>query len=311
MRVLITGGSGLIGRALIPELRAHDHEVLVLSRHPQKAGARPEEVSVIQWDAHTPTGWAHVLESADAVINLAGENIGSGLWTEAKKVRIVESRENAGHAVTEAIAMAKRKPGVLLQASGTGYYGTDRTESLDETAPAGKDWLAGVGVRWESSTEPVERYGVRRVLLRSGPVLSRRGGVLPRMMLPFKVFVGGRIGSGNQVISWIHIQDEARAIRFLLETPEAQGPFNLSAPNPVTNAEFGRTLASVMRRPFWFPVPGFALRLALGEMATLILDGQRAVPRGLSNLGFEFRYPRLRQALEDLLTTPATVGGER
>ncbi len=306
MRILITGGTGLIGRALIDRLLPDGHEIIVLSRHPHRASL-PAGVQVVGWDARSAQGWAQWVEGANAVVNLAGESIaGKGpipsRWTADRKRRIRESRLNATRAVVEAIGMAGEKPKVLVQGSAVGFYG-GRTDDvvLDEDAPPGDDFLAEVAVQWEAASEPVKAWGVRRAIARTGLVLSASGGSLPPTMLPFRFFLGGPLGNGLQWWPWIHIRDEARAIRFLIEEPRASGPFNLVAPNPVTNREFALILGKVMGRPAFIPTPAFVLRLALGEMADLLLKGQRAVPKRLLALGFEFEFPELESALRDLL----------
>ncbi|MGD8736880.1 MAG: TIGR01777 family oxidoreductase [Anaerolineae bacterium] len=302
MRVLITGGTGLIGRALSANLVTDDHEVIILSRTPSKASGLPADVVVQQWDAKTASGWGHLADGADAIVNLAGENIGAGRWTDERKARIENSRLNAGRAVVEAVEQASQKPKVVIQASGVGYYGPRGDEKLTEDASPGDDWAAQVVVRyWEASTEPVETMGVRRAIIRSAPVLDADDGALPRMVLATKLFVGGPLGDGQQWFSWIHLQDEVAAIRFLIENPEAHGPFNLSAPNPVTNAQFMRALGRVLGRPAIMPTPAFAVKLVFGEMATVVLDGQRAIPKHLQQLGFEFQYLIVEAALKDVL----------
>ena len=306
MRILITGGTGLIGRALIDLLLPEGHEIIVLSRAPERA-ALPAGVRVAGWDARTSQGWAHLVEGADALVNLAGESIaGAGplpaRWTAARKRRILESRLNATRAVVEAIDRAQEKPKVLVQGSAVGFYGGREDDVvLDEDAAAGDDFLAQVVVQWEAASEPVASMGVRRAIARTGLVLSTTGGSLPPTLLPFKFFLGGPLGSGRQWWPWIHIRDEVRALAFLIAEPRAAGPFNLTAPNPVTNREFARTLGRVMNRPAFIPTPAALLRLALGEMADLLLKGQRAVPKRLLELGFEFEYPELEGALRDLL----------
>jgi uncharacterized protein (TIGR01777 family) len=302
MRVLITGGTGLIGRALSANLVTDGHEVIVLSRTPSKASGLPTDVVVQQWDAKTAKGWGHLADGADAIVNLAGENIGAGRWTDERKARIENSRLNAGRAVVEAVEQASQKTKVVIQASGVGYYGPRGDEKLTEDASSGDDWAAQVVVRyWEASTEPVETMGVRRAIIRSAPVLDADDGALPRMVLATKLFVGGPLGDGQQWFSWIHLQDEVAAIRFLIENPEAHGPFNLSAPNPVTNAQFMRALGRVLGRPAIMPTPAFAVKLLFGEMATVVLDGQRAIPKRLQELGFEFQYLIVEAALKDVL----------
>jgi uncharacterized protein (TIGR01777 family) len=306
MRVIITGGTGLIGRALIDLLLPDGHDITVLSRNPEKA-ALPAGVTVARWNGVSTDGWGHLVEEVDAVINLAGESIaGTGAvparWTAERKQRILDSRINATNAVVAAIAEADHKPRVLVQGSAVGYYGARHDDRvLDESAPPGDDFLAQVVIRWEGVSEPVEEMGVRRAIARTGLVLSNQGGSLPPTMTPFKFYAGGPLGDGRQWWPWIHIWDEARALAFLMIEEQASGPFNLTAPNPVTNREFAQTLGKVMGRPAALPAPAFALRLALGEMATLLLDGQRAVPKRLLELGFEFDFPELEPALRDLL----------
>lgn len=303
-RVLIAGGSGLIGRALVDDLAGNGYEVVVLSRNPDRVSGLPAGARAAEWDADTTDGWKNEVDGALAIVNLAGESVASGRWTEERKRRILDSRLDATGAVVSACRAVEqsggRPPSVLLQGSAVGYYGPGGDRVLTEESPEGQDFLADVAVRWEAASEPVEGLGVRRVLLRTGVVLSSSGGVLEKMALPFKFFVGGKVGGGDQWVPWIHLHDEVRAIRFLLETQEARGPFNLVAPEPVQNAELSRRLAAELSRPSWMPAPSFALRLILGEMADLLLTGQRAVPEALATLGFSFRFPDLATALADL-----------
>lgn len=301
MRVLITGGTGFIGQALARSLLADGYEVIALSRRPERAQGLPPGMRVVPWDARTAEGWGPLVEGAAAIVNLAGESIAGGPWTAERKRRIRDSRVNAGRAVVAAVQAAAQKPGVVIQASAVGYYGPHGDEEVTEDTSPGDDFLAHVAVDWEASTVPVEALGVRRVIIRTGLPLSREGGVFPFFLLPFRFFVGGPLGSGRQWLPWIHIADEIGAIRFLMENEQAHGPFNLSAPNPVTNAEFSRTLGRVMRRPSLMRVPAFALRLALGELSTLMLSGQRQIPRRLLDMGYRFRFPELEAALRDLL----------
>lgn len=300
MRVLITGGTGLIGRVLAVYLVGEGHEVVVLSRAPRRTTNLPSNVKMVRWDARTPSGWGHLADGADAIVNLAGENIGAGRWTAERKRRIHESRINAGRAVVQAVEDAKQKPRVVVQASAVGYYGPRGDEVVTEDTPPGDDFLAQVCVEWEASTAPVEAMGVRRVVIRTGVVLSMEGGALPRLSLPFKLFAGGSLGGGRQWFPWIHITDEVAAIRFLMAHEEARGPFNLTAPHPLTNAAFSQVLGRVLRRPAWLPTPAVVLRLLFGEMATILLEGQRAVPRRLLEAGFTFRFPEAEAALRDL-----------
>jgi uncharacterized protein (TIGR01777 family) len=306
MRLIITGGTGLIGRALAADLAGDSHEVIVLSRAPERATAIPAGVRVERWDARTAEGWGALADGADAIVNLAGESIaGKGLipsrWTAERKSRIRDSRLNAGRAVVQAVELARDKPRVVVQASGVGYYGPRGDEELAEEASPGQDFLARTAIEWEASTAPVESLGVRRAIIRSGAVLSIKGGAFPFMLLPFQLLVGGALGSGRQWLPWIHIADEVRAIRFLIENDAAGGPLNLVAPDLLTNAEFCQVLGQVMRRPAFIRVPAFALRLLLGEMSIVLLEGQKAIPRRLQDLGFTFRFPDAEAALRDLL----------
>jgi uncharacterized protein (TIGR01777 family) len=302
MRVLITGGSGLIGSALARELGAAGEDVVVLSRDPSRVKNSLPNVRAVRWDGVSADGWGSLAEGPDtAIVHLAGESIADGRWSEERKRRIVDSRVRSSVAVAAAIRQAKVKPRVLLQGSAVGYYGACGDEVVTEDHGPGTGFLAKVCVDWEASTLEVESLGVRRALLRTGIVLAREGGALAKMALPFRLFAGGPLGSGRQWVPWIHLADEVGAIRFLLDHAAARGAFNLTAPEPVQNRDFGRALGSALHRPSLLPAPGFALHLVLGEMAAMILEGQRAVPRALQELGYTFRFPDLRRALDDLL----------
>lgn len=302
MRVIITGGTGLIGRALTNSLAADEHEVIILTRNANRRLDLPGPARLAEWDAATAEGWARHADGADAIVNLAGEGIADARWTDERKKRIYTSRINAGKAVMEAVTAASVKPRVLIQASAVGYYGPRGDEIVTEASSPGSDFLAQVCFDWEASTAGAASLGIRRAVIRTGLVLSSAGGAWPRIVMPFRFFAGGPIGSGRQYWPWIHIEDEVRAIRFLIDHPDAYGPFNLSAPEPLTNREFAQTLGQVMGRPAVMPVPGFALRTAFGEMATVLLDGQRAVPKRLQDLGFSFTYPTAEAAFRALLT---------
>lgn len=306
MRVIIVGGSGLIGRGLTDSLAKDGHETIILSRAPGKVKGLPSGAKVVSWDGHSTRGWGELADGANAVVNMAGASIKGqgflpGRWTAKRKQLIRQSRIDAGRAVAEAIKQTKVKPKVLIQASAVGYYGPRADELVTEDQPPGHDFLASVCVDWESSTAEVEAMGVRRAVVRTGLPLTLKGGAFPLLVLPFRLFAGNWFGSGKQYYPWIHFEDHIAALRFLIENPNAKGGFNLSAPNPVPNREFARMLGKVMRRPVWMPVPRFALELALGEVATVVLDGQRAMPQNLTNLGFKYKYPDLEPALHDLL----------
>jgi uncharacterized protein (TIGR01777 family) len=301
MRVVITGGTGLIGSAVARDLGGAGHEVVLLTRDPAKAPPLPPNTRAVEWDGRTPAGWASLIDGDTAILNLAGENLGAGRWSKERKRRIRESRIESGQAVMAAIRQAAEKPRVLLQASAVGYYGPRGDEVVTESEPPGHDFVAGICLDWEHSTAEAEALGVRRAVLRSGIVLSKKGGALPRMALPFRLMAGGPLGSGLQWFPWIHIADEVGVIRFLLEREDARGPFNLTAPRPLTSRDFSRALGKALKRPSLAPAPSFALRLVLGEMADMLLTGQRAVPHRLLELGYAFRHPEALGALRDLL----------
>ena len=302
MRVLITGATGFIGRALCERL--HDgYEIIALSRNATRAQQSLGHLArVLQWDAKTPAGWAAQADGALAIINLAGENIGSGRWTKSKKHRILWSRLDAAKAIVEAVKQANEKPKVIIQASAIGYYGSRRDEQLDETSQAGQGFPANVCQRAESFEGKIENLGVRFVAIRTGLVLGPKGGALDKLAKPFRFYLGGHIGSGSQWVSWISLDDELAAIEFLIENEHLHGVFNLTAPQPVTMKEFSKILGRVLKRPVWLPVPGFVVRLALGEMADkLLLSGQRVLPKRLLEAGFQFNYANVENALDAIL----------
>jgi uncharacterized protein (TIGR01777 family) len=306
MRIIVTGGSGMIGTALVRSLAADGHEVILLSRAPERVTGLPEGVRAERWDGKSAAGWQHLADGADAIVNLAGENIAGsslfeilfGRWTPERKRRILASRVDAGHAVVQAVERAARKPRVVVQSSGVGYYGLGREAQQAESSPPGNDFLARVCVDWEASTAPVDSMGVRRVVLRSGVVLSPQGGTLPLLLLPFRLFAGGRLGSGRQWFPWVHLDDEVGVIRFAIQNDRATGTFNLTAPHQMRNAEAAVIIGRVLRRPVWLPAPAFALRLLLGDKHILVLDGQLAPPDRLVGLGYTFHRPRLEAALK-------------
>ncbi len=305
-RIIITGGAGLIGRALADEMTTAKYEVIVLSRNPDKVVGLPRRVRAEQWDGRTAKGWGKLADGAEAIVNLAGENLaGEGFfpsrWTAERKQKIIQSRVDAGAAVVSAVKAAFAKPRVVIQSSGIGAYGPHGDEEVSEQDAVGTDFLAEVTRQWEASTASVEALGVRRAMVRSGVVLSMQGGALVRMVLPFRLFAGGWFGNGRQWLSWIHLADEVAALRFLIENRAASGIFNLAAPQPLTGRDFGRAIGKVMRRPAFMPVPAFAMRMAFGEVATTVLDGQRAIPKRLQEQGFRFRFPDADSALRDLL----------
>jgi uncharacterized protein (TIGR01777 family) len=302
MRVIITGATGFIGRALTKELLEAGYEVVVLSRNPKTGGRLSNRrFSVVRWDGMSGEGWGAYAEGAYAIINLAGESISSGRWTKKRKQMILKSRLNAGKAVVEAIKQAREKPRVVIQASAIGYYGSRWDEVLDESSSPGSGFLCEVAQQWESSTKEVQSLGVRHVIIRTGIVLGPDGGAFPHIVRPFRFFVGGPLGSGNQWFSWIHLHDETKAIRFLMEKGHLHGVFNLTSPGTLQQKDFSKILGKTMRRPSWLRVPGFLLYLFIGEMAeALLLSGQRVVAKRLLEAGYNFRYPDAESTLQNI-----------
>lgn len=300
MNILVPGGTGLIGNAFTKVLVEAGDDVWVLSRNPQKARTS-EGVKVFRWDGKTTQGWIHLLEQADAIVNLSGENLAAGFWTMERKRLLLASRVKSGQAIVSGLKNISKQPEVLMQASAIGYYGPGGDHLLDETSPNGQDFLAQICAQWEASTQPAEAMGIRRVIIRTGLVQAAHGGMLPRLVLPFRLFVGGPLGNGQQWWPWIHIKDEIDAMVFLLKNQAAQGAYNLTAPEPTRMYEFGKTLGKALLRPYWFPVPAFGLKVLMGEMSKIVLEGQRAIPSRLLELGYRFRFTQLEPALIDLL----------
>ena len=319
MHILILGSSGFLGSHITAHLLQQGHTVLAAVRG--NASGRPPQkgLAYAAWNGMDATGLIPLLHDVDAVINLQGENIGAGRWTAARKQAIAQSRLNAGHALTAALQTlhdgGSRLPRALLQASACGYYGlwqdAATAPDCDEAHPRGQGFLADVCALWEESTARAESLGVRRCVLRFSPVIGQKtsgaaGGFLERMLTPFLYFLGGPVGSGRQPMSWVHMSDVTQAVRFMLEREDVQGIFNISAPTQVTMRQFARALGKACSRPSWLPVPGFVLRLILGQMAEeLVLNGQKSVPSRLAESGYVFRCPNLEQALTDTLTRRA------
>ncbi|MFQ5797085.1 MAG: TIGR01777 family oxidoreductase [Bacteroidota bacterium] len=303
MKILLAGGTGFIGKRLYNALIDQGHAVTVLSRSESKARqVLGQKSAVVEWDAKSLTGLRSSVEGLDAVVNLSGESIAARRWTPRQKERILSSRVEATRALVNAIAQCTQKPSVLVNQSAVGYYGNTGDVVVSEDHPPGSDFLSTTGQKWELEARQAEEYGVRVVRVRTGIVLGEDGGALQRMLIPFKLFVGGPIGSGRQWMSWIHRDDEAGIIMYALTHPEVVGAVNGTAPEPLTNREFSKTLARVLRRPCWAPVPAFFLKVVLGEMAqSLLLSGQRVLPEKMIQLGYQFRFPRLEGALEDIL----------
>jgi uncharacterized protein (TIGR01777 family) len=293
MRIAVTGSSGLLGRATVAALRERGDEVVAVSRR---------EGEGLNWSVEGGLVPADGLSGFDAVLHLAGENVGDARWTAARKRAIRDSRVHGTARVVEAIARVPERPRVLVSSAGSSIYGDRGDEVVDEASAPGKgDFLAEVCVEWEAEARKAEDLGTRLVILRTAPVLSQNAGALPTLRRVFGLGIGGRLGSGRQYFPWIHVDDWVAIALRSLDDERARGPYNACAPEPVTNAQLTATLARVLRRPAVLPVPAFALRLAVGELSASLLGGHRAVPRRLLEEGFEFRFPTLETALRDLL----------
>ncbi|MDD1748752.1 MAG: TIGR01777 family oxidoreductase [Methanothrix sp.] len=301
MKIVLFGGSGFLGSYLVKRLAESNHEITLVSRRPDLVQKKMNSaVTVKPW---TPVETLPaILDGSDAVVNLAGESIGSGRWTVGRKQMMLSSRVDTTRTVLEAIGKTTKKPSVLLNASAVGYYGNVPEGDVTETHAPGNDFLADLCVRWEAEATKAKEFGVRVVLPRTGIVLANDGGALQRMLLPFRLFAGGPLGSGRQWFPWIHIDDEVNAMVFALENSGIVGPVNFTAPEAVTMKQFCSALGKAMHRPSWAPVPAFILRTILGEMAdALVLGGQKAVPTKLIGCGFEFKYGRLEKALASIV----------
>ncbi|HXZ78878.1 MAG TPA: TIGR01777 family oxidoreductase [Terriglobales bacterium] len=294
MRIIVSGASGLIGSALVTALEKSGHQVTRLVRRNSSA---PNEVGWDPYGAIDPS----LFESSDAVVHLAGESIATR-WTETIKSRIQNSRAQGTQTISSGIARASKRPAVLICASAVGYYGERGDEILTENSPPGTGFLAEVCRQWEAAAQPAAAAGVRTVHLRTGFVLSRIGGGLAKMLTPFRLGVGGRVGGGRQWMSWIELADVIGAIQHALTDARVSGPVNVTGPNPATNAEFTKTLGQALHRPTMFPMPEFAVKLAFGEMGEeILLASQRAMPAKLTTVGYQFRYPELSGALKAAL----------
>jgi uncharacterized protein (TIGR01777 family) len=302
MRIIVTGGTGFIGRALVNELVENGHIVTVLSRN--AVGARallPSSVACIDWNPWSADRWPELFEGAEAVINLAGEPIAEKRWTDARKRLIRDSRVSVTRAVVESLRSHATKPCVLVNASGIGYYGASNGISIYETVGAGSGFLADLCVEWEREAKRAEDFGARVVRLRFGMVLERDGGALPKMVLPFRFFLGGPIMPGSQWVSWIHRRDVIGLIQWALLNPTVSGAVNAVSPDPVTMRTFCHALGNALNRPSWFPVPEFVLRAGLGELGSVMTTGQRVLPHVAAQGGYTFQYAALEPALQAIL----------
>lgn len=298
MRILITGGSGFVGRHLSERLIKEGHQVTVLTRGTSRSEG-PGKPNYLQGDPTRPGKWQEAVQEQDVLVNLAGASI-FGRWSEDYKEELRRSRILSTRHLVQAVTQGQGM--TLVSTSAVGYYGFHGDEELDESSPPGDDFLARLAVEWEAEAMSAAAKGVRVVLTRFGIVLGRSGGALQQMIKPFKWFAGGPIGSGRQWFSWIHVHDLVEGILHLISRQDTSGPFNLTSPNPVRNKEFSAALGKALNRPSWLPAPGFMIRLVLGEFGSVILQGQRVVPKRLLETGFQFNYPKAEDALRDLLT---------
>jgi uncharacterized protein (TIGR01777 family) len=299
MHIAVTGGTGFVGSALTKVLTDNGHRVTILTRNRERK-AKQAGVSYVRWltEGSRPED---EMRDVDVIVNLAGESINSGRWTEKRKMRILQSRLKATDAVLKIIENLEKKPDVLVNASAVGYYGMSETATFtEENRSAADDFLAKVVRQWEEKAAKAVGFGVRTVFARFGVILGESG-ALPKMIFPYKIGIGGTVGSGRQWLSWVHVEDAVGMIRFAIEQPEVEGPLNVTAPEPKRMRAVGETIGEVMNRPHWLPVPGIAMRAALGEMSSLLLEGQRVLPEKAVQLGYSFRYPELKAALASIL----------
>ena len=297
MKILITGGTGFIGRTLCHRLLDPGHELIVLSR-------RPEQVTKLCGESVTAISNLEDLSSEEiinAIINLSGEGIADRLWTKKRKQKLLDSRINITEQLIAYVARVRQKPSVMISGSAVGYYGSNGESELDETTDNTDDFAQQLCKQWEAAAEPVRKHGVRLCILRTGLVIGNDGGFVKRMLLPFKLGLGGRLGDGKQWMSWIHKDDLIAIIELLLTSSDLEGNFNATAPEPVTNADFSLCLAKNLKRPAIFPVPAIVLRLLLGEMSQLLLGGQKVIPERLTEQKFHFQFESLNSALKAIL----------
>lgn len=297
MKILIAGGSGFLGTALTKSFLADGHKVFILTRHTKKIN----NVETIIWDGKTLNSWSECITEMDIVIHLTGISLSTFPWTRATKQSFLDSRLNAGLLLASAIQASVKRPSIFVQSSGINYYGLSGNLA-DESTPPADDFLAQLAVKWENATKSLDDLGVRRIVIRSAPVLDKRGSLLDLMALPIKLFFGGKLGSGQQAFPWIHVQDWIGAVRYLIQNENAKGAYNFIAPAQTSNMEFSQTLAKVLKRPFWFHIPEFLLRNILGEMSVLILDGRFSQPKRLMESGYQFQFSSLKEALSDLVS---------
>jgi uncharacterized protein len=296
LKIAIAGGTGFVGQAISEFFLENGDEVLILTRRTSNHSTLKQ----VEWLTPTSNPVSQ-LEGVDLLINLAGESINSGRWTETRKERILQSRLTATNEILDIIDKLPTKPKLLINASAIGYYGTSAEAVFTEkSASVGNDFLAETVKQWESLASKANQYGVRTVLCRFGIVLAKTGGALPKMSLPYRMMIGGRLGKGNQWVSWIHLDDVVRAFDFIIKNEQLNGPINFISPNPTTMDDFGKALGAALKSPHWLPLPGFVMKLALGEMSLLMLEGQKVLPEKLLEQQFDFHYPTLESALKNI-----------
>ena len=301
LRVVVTGASGLIGDALCEALLARGDDVVGLSRDPDRAAKEAPKVNWHRWDATSERPPQEALAGADAIVNLIGESLDQRLTNDAKR-RILESREVATRNLVSALAGMEERPAALVSQSAVGYYGEHGTDEIDESTGPGEDFPARVCQAWETAAKGGEELGVRVAITRSGPVLTPEGGLLKRLLLPFRLGLGGPLAGGEQYMPWIHIEDEVGMLTWAIDNEKARGAINAIAPSPVTNREFAKALGAVLRRPALLPTPRFAISAALGsELAEAVTVSLRVIPKRALELGYSFQHPELEPALRDLL----------
>jgi uncharacterized protein (TIGR01777 family) len=302
-KIILTGATGLIGKYLYKELKLRGDEVTIFARNLDLATRLlPGAKEYFQFDFSKPENWERNICDKDVIIHLAGAAIGGRRWSKKIKKEIIESRISSTKALVEAIGKTDKKPNTFICASAIGYYGTSETEIFTEESPPGNDFLAGVCKQWEDESAIVENYGVRRVSIRTGVVLEKNEGALAKMLLPYKFFVGGPLGKGNQWLSWIHIIDIVNIYLLCIDNDKISGAINATAPNPVRMKEFAKTLGRVLKRPAFFNVPEFILKLIFGESALTVIKGQKVLPSKILNASYNFRFPKLKEALLNLFS---------
>ncbi|NDI34131.1 TIGR01777 family oxidoreductase [Chengkuizengella sediminis] len=301
MRIGVTGGTGFIGKHLTRNFLRQNHKVCILTRKPDSYQSDHKNLEYIGWSVDSINELVDKLEGMDVFINLAGESINNGRWTEQQKERIIKTRIQVTDTLMKLFSELYDRPKLFINASAVGYYGTSLKQTfIENDLSTSGDFLAKTVQKWEKHASKAENLGIRTVYTRFGIVLDKQEGALPKMVLPYKLFVGGKVGTGKQWLSWIHIKDVVNLIDFIIHNGEFEGAVNFTTPFPLQMNEFGKTIGEVLSRPHYLPAPSFALKMMLGEMSTLVLDGQKVLPNKAQQLGFKFEFPTLRETLMDI-----------